>query len=173
MVSLRACLSATVACGVLVGCTPQSGGNAGLAQKPSFIVGTLGQSGRVELHQSEIWNGGADEDTVLVAIDSAASAPDSVQLLVRSGPVVMNGDLPNVTHADSMGTWSAAPRALLLRYRASGVSGKTVLAAFVPDAVFDWVKAMRTERPYATRAAVLLWTGGRVMRSEIELAHGS
>jgi hypothetical protein len=85
----------------------------------------------------------------------------------------MNGDLPDVTRADSLGVWGDAPGALLLPYRSSAHPGLTLIGAMLPNAVFEWVKTARPDRPYATRAAILVWSAGRAGRREIELAHGS
>jgi hypothetical protein len=141
-------------------------------QAGAFVVTTIAPSGARVQQIATSWDGASDEDTVLITSPSDTTTPDSILLFVRSGPLKMLDDLPNVTHADSLGTWARATRSLVRPPRTTGRKFGLVVGALLPRAVIEWARTSRRRCPYLTRIAVIMWRRGHATRSELEVFHG-
>jgi hypothetical protein len=136
---------------------------------PSFLVTRIQPSGERLAKRAVLWEGGVDEDTVLLSVDASGQSLDSVRLMIRSGPLVLIGDLPNVTRADRLGRWIAAPDSCLIPVARGAAKDSTVRHAFVPMALARWTRDRNPRRPFLTRVAVAVWSRGRSARAELRI----
>jgi hypothetical protein len=139
------------------------------ATPPIFLVTTIEPSGARVTKAATLWEGGVDEDTVVVVLARRLARVDSVRLLGRSGPLVLNGDLPDVTRADSLGRWWIAPRSQLASLAGLTRGDSVVLGALLPMRLASLARRLRPSRPYLTRIAVEVWSGGTVARAELDV----
>jgi len=137
------------------------------------IATTIAPSGQHVRHLASSWDGGSDEDTVLVAAQEDTVAADSVVFYAKAGPLVYVGDLPNATTADSLGSWVRAPDSLTTQLRQVPRSQFGMMVGSVlPRRLIDWTRTARPRTPYLTRIAVVMWLHGRAVRAELEVFHG-
>ncbi len=139
---------------------------------PAFLVTTIGPKGVPTSRPASLWDGAVDEDTVVVLMPGLSERPDSVRILGRSGPVVMIGDLPNATRADSLGEWVPLPDSILMPKGGVPTAGDYVIGMVVPRSVINWARKALPARPYLTRIAVVVSWKGNPSRGELKIAHG-
>lgn len=123
---------------------------------------------------SKSWNGGEHGDSVHLSISGSNLAKvDSIQWSVRTGPwraADPQGEYPAISTIDSLGSWEALPRNLVVSSGTATAANEQVIAALKPVSLAIWAGSPSHGRRYLTRIRAVVWQGRLHLQRELKVA---